>query len=89
MHVEVISDATDIKTENSFPKRKVAGYARVSTEKDEQFSSYEAQIMYYSNYIKNHHDWEYAGIYTDEGLSGTSITKRIGFQKMIKDALRA
>ena len=88
MRVEIISDATDIKTENSFPKRKVAGYARVSAEKDEQFPSYEAQIMYYSNYIKNHHDWEYAGIYTDEGLSGTSITKRIGFQKMIKDALK-
>lgn len=49
--------------------------------KDEQFSSYEAQIEYYTNYIKNNKEWVYAGMYADEGISGTSTKNRIGFQK--------
>lgn len=68
-------------------KRKVAGYARVSTDHDDQFTSYEAQIDYYTNYIKAHKDWEFVKVYTDEGISGTGIKKRIGFQNMIDDAL--
>ena len=54
-------------------KRRVAGYARVSTELDEQQSSYMAQIEYYTSYIKKHSDWELVGIYTDEGISATNI----------------
>jgi len=46
-------------------KRRVAGYARVSTDHDDQFSSYEAQIDYYTNYIKSRDDWEYVNVYTD------------------------
>ena len=46
-------------------KRRVAGYARVSTDSDEQFTSYEAQIDYYTQYIKSHDDWEYVKVYTD------------------------
>lgn len=68
-------------------KRKVAGYARVSTDHDEQFTSYEAQIDYYTKYIKSRDDWEFVNVYTDEGISGTGIKKRAGFQKMIEDAL--
>lgn len=68
-------------------KRKVAGYARVSTDKDEQFSSYEAQVDYYTNFIKSHDGWEFVDVYTDEGLSGTHTAKRTGFKKMINDAL--
>ena len=68
-------------------KRRVAGYARVSTDHDEQFTSYEAQIDYYTNYIKSRDDWEFVSVYTDEGISGTGIKKRIGFQTMIDDAL--
>ncbi len=68
-------------------KRKVAGYARVSTDHDDQFSRYEAQIDYYTNYIKSRDDWEFVNVYTDEGISGTGIKKRIGFQTMIEDAL--
>lgn len=67
--------------------RKVAGYARVSTDHDEQLTSYEAQVDYYTNYIKAHDDWEYAGIYTDEGITATSIKKRKGFNQMVSDAL--
>jgi site-specific DNA recombinase len=68
-------------------KRKVAGYARVSTDHDDQFTSYEAQIDYYTNYIKSRDDWEFVNVYTDEGISGTGIKKRIGFQNMVEDAL--
>lgn len=68
------------------PKLKVAAYARVSTEQDEQQSSYEAQVEYYTKYIQNNPDWEFAGIYADEGISGTNTKKRDGFKNMIKDA---
>lgn len=46
-------------------KRRVAGYARVSTDSAEQFTSYEAQVDYYTNFIKENPDWEFVGIYTD------------------------
>ncbi len=68
-------------------KRRVAAYARVSTENDEQLSSYEAQVDYYTRYIKERNDWEFAGIYTDEGISGTNTKNREGFKNMISDAL--
>ena len=71
----------------SLKKRRVAGYARVSTDKDEQFTSYEAQIDYYTQYIKANPEWEFVKVYTDEGLSGLNTKKRDGFNEMIADAL--
>lgn len=72
----------------SVPKRRrVAGYARVSTEKEEQQSSYEAQVDYYTKYIKERPDWDFVFVYTDEGISATNTKKRDGFNQMIKDAL--
>ena len=68
-------------------KRKVAGYARVSTDFAEQLTSYEAQVAYYTSYIKGREDWEFVGVYTDEGISGCSTKHREGFQQMIEDAL--
>ena len=68
-------------------KRKVAGHARVSTDHDDQFTSYEAQVDYYTNYIKALNDWQFAGLYTDEGITGTNIKKRESFKRMVKDAL--
>ena len=68
-------------------KRRVAAYARVSTDSDEQFTSYEAQIDYYTNYIKSRDDWEFVEVYTDEGITGTSTKHREGFKRMIADAL--
>ncbi len=72
---------------NSRVKRKVAGYARVSTDHDEQLTSYEAQLDYYTTLIQGHDDWEFAGMYSDEGITGTSVKKREGFQSMVADAL--
>lgn len=68
-------------------KRKVAGYARVSTDKDEQQNSYDAQVSYYTDYIKRNPEWEFVEVYTDEGISGTSTKHREGFKRMIADAL--
>jgi len=75
-------------TMNQFaPNRKVAGYARVSTDSEDQYSSYKAQVDYYISMIKEKREWEFVQIYTDEGISGTSTAKREGFKKMIADAL--
>ena len=63
----------------SFKKRKTAGYARVSTMQEEQAGSYETQLKYYKNYIQSREDWEFVGMYADEGISGTSTKKRKGF----------
>lgn len=68
-------------------KRRVAAYARVSTDHDEQFTSYEAQIDYYTKYIKGRDDWEFVKVYTDEGITGTSTKHREGFKQMVADAL--
>ena len=68
-------------------RRKVAAYARVSTDFEEQLTSYEAQISYYTNYIQRNPDWEFVKIYTDEGISATSTKHREGFNSMITDAL--
>ena len=71
----------------SIAKRRVAAYARVSTDSDEQFTSYEAQIDYYTQYIKKRDDWEFVKVYTDEGISGTNTKRREGFNEMVADAL--
>ncbi len=68
-------------------KRKVAAYARVSTDQEEQLTSYAAQLSYYEEYIKGHNDWEFVDVYADEGISGCSTRKRDGFNRMIADAL--
>ena len=67
-------------------KKRVAAYARVSTEQDAQQNSYEAQIDYYTNFIKGKPDWEFVKVYSDEGISGTSYKNRTGFNQMIDDA---
>ena len=68
-------------------RRRVAAYARVSTDSDEQFTSYEAQVDYFTTFIKAREDWEFVDVYTDEGITGTSTKHREGFKQMIADAL--
>jgi len=68
-------------------KRRTAGYGRVSTDEDEQQTSYAAQVEYYTNYIQANPDWEYVHVYADEGISGTSTKGREQFNQMIEDAL--
>lgn len=68
-------------------KRKVAAYARVSTDSDEQYTSYDAQVTYYTNFIKGKPNWEFVKVYADEGISGTSTKRRDEFKEMIESAL--
>ena len=68
-------------------RRRTAGYARVSTDHEEQASSYEMQMAHYKNYIESRADWDFVGMYSDEGISGTNTKKRDGFNQMIEDAL--
>ncbi|MDT8900424.1 recombinase family protein [Anaeroselena agilis] len=68
-------------------KKRVCAYCRVSTDTDEQLSSYEAQVTYYEEYIKKRPDWEFAGIYADEGITGTNTKNRTEFNRMIDDCL--
>jgi len=68
-------------------RKRVAAYARVSTDSEEQLTSYEAQVDYYTKYINERADWIFAGIYTDEGISATNTKKRDGFKQMVADAL--
>ncbi len=67
-------------------KRKVAIYARVSTEHEAQISALENQVQYYDELLQRHPDWELVDRYIDEGITGTSINKREGFLRMMKDA---
>ena len=64
-------------------KSRVAAYARVSTDEEEQLNSYEAQVRYYSEYIKSHPDWEFVEVYSDERISGTHTEKRAGVYSRI------
>ena len=68
-------------------KKKVAGYARVSTDDEDQQTSYDAQVGYYTDYIKSHAEWEFVKVYTDDGISGTNTKHREGFKTMVADAL--
>ena len=87
--VIVIPAREDRNSENGQEKnkRRVAAYARVSTNKESQQTSYEAQVRYYTDYIKKQADWSFAGMYAEEGVTGTSTRKRVEFQRMIDDAV--
>ena len=69
-------------------KLRVAAYCRVSTDQEDQLHSFDAQVDYYTKYIQNHEDYEMAGIYADEGISGTNTKKREQFKRMVADCER-
>lgn len=66
---------------------RVAAYARVSTDKDDQANSFESQKKYFEDYIANQEDCELVEIYSDEGITGTMTNNRNGFNRMISDAM--
>ncbi len=67
---------------------RVAGYARVSSDSDDQLNSYEAQRRYYADLIMSNAKWEYVDVYADEAVTGTSIEKRDDFNRMMADCRR-
>lgn len=70
---------------NTVRKLRVAAYCRVSTEEEEQQGSFEIQKLYYTEKINSTPEWEVAGIYADDGISGVHTKKRDGFNQMIQD----
>lgn len=74
------------KTEEK-PKLRVAAYCRVSTDSDEQATSYEAQVEHYTAFIQKNTEWEFAGIFADDGISGTNTKKREEFNRMIEECM--
>ena len=77
---------TRIPRQRDLHKKRVAAYCRVSTLLEEQEESFDAQVKYYTRFIKAHEDWEFAGIYSDE-KSGRKTANRPGFQHLIEAAL--
>ena len=65
---------------------KVAAYCRVSTDRDDQMNSLDNQTSFFNEYIQRNKDWDLVEIYSDEGVTGTSVKKRVQFNKMIQDA---
>ncbi|MBQ9266567.1 MAG: recombinase family protein [Bacilli bacterium] len=78
---------TSIDPNGAIIKKKVAAYARVSTDFEDQRNSFKAQLEEYSERIKQNPEWEFVKLYSDEGISGTSLKNRKGFKEMIDDAL--
>jgi site-specific DNA recombinase len=87
--VKTVRKVTRIDGNNALqafkPKVRVAAYCRVSTDSDEQMASLEAQKDHYESYIKANPDWEFAGIYYDEGISGTKKENRTGLLRLLED----
>lgn len=71
-------------TTSKYRQLKVAAYCRVSTEHEEQINSFQMQCSYYTDYINKNKDWQFAGIYADEGLSATDVEKRTEFKRLIR-----
>ena len=70
---------------NEYRQLNVAAYCRVSTDSDDQLQSYEAQVAYYTDRICKNPKWHFVGIYADEGITGTVVSKRERFKQMIRD----
>ena len=87
--VEIIAANLKQNVVNSVKKiiKRVCAYAGVSTDSEEQLTSYSSQIKHYTEMIKANPEWEFVGVYADEGISGTQIKKRTQFKRMIDDAL--
>ena len=83
--LDVIPAKTEAGLYDDCTHRRVAVYARVSTDDPHQTSSYELQKNYYEDYVARRPNWELVGIYADEGISGTSLKHRDAFNRMIAD----
>jgi len=69
---------------DKYHQLRVAAYCRVSTEQEEQQNSFAVQVAYYTDLINKKKEWTLAGIFADEGISGTQTKKRTEFNRMIR-----
>jgi len=87
-NVSVIPARPRIQMVNNVKQKlRVAAYCRVSTDDEEQLTSYEAQVNHYTNHIRQNQEWEFAGIYADEAISGTNTKKRTDFNRLMEDCM--
>lgn len=89
-NIEVIKanrTRSDRKRGRKIDRRRVAAYCRVSTDTEDQLNSYKSQVEYYTSLIKEKSEWAFAGIYADEGITGTQVAKREEFKRLINDCM--
>jgi len=87
---QVIKATVEQKIQNGvkhITRLRVAAYCRVSTDKEMQVDSYDAQVKHYEDYIKSNPDWEFIGIYADEGITATQTKKRYDFNRLVNDCM--
>ena len=85
---EISPEKTSETEKRGHRQIRVAAYCRVSTDSDEQEMSFEAQVEFYTDKIMRNPEWKFAGIFADEGISGTQATKRPRFMQMIRQCQR-
>lgn len=85
--IKASSSRIDRRNAKVMDRLRVAAYCRVSTDSEEQLSSYNSQVDHYKNMVEANPQWGLVDIYADEGISGTQIEKRLEFQRMINDAV--
>ena len=83
--IVIEANKTAVSQVNGSIKKQVGAYCRVSSEKEMQLNSFDAQVKYYTEYINQHEDWELVKIYADEGITGTNTKKRSGLKDMLRD----
>ena len=86
-HIKAKTIGANRNSNEASKKLRVAAYCRVSTDSEEQISSYESQVRYYKEKIEERDDWKLVKIFADEAISGTKVDKREDFQRMINSAL--
>lgn len=86
-HIKAKTIGVNRNSNEASKKLRVAAYCRVSTDSEEQISSYESQVRYYKEKIEERDDWKLVKVFADEAISGTKIDKREDFQRMINSAL--
>ena len=72
---------------NKIVRMRVAAYCRVSTDGKEQLESYQSQVSHYTALINSKPEWDFAGIYADEAITGTMVSKRDNFKRLMDDCM--
>lgn len=86
-NVEVIAPTKCLNKSSNNKLIRACAYCRVSTDSEDQKTSYDSQRIHYKNYIEENPNYEFVGIYADEGITGTQTKKREQFNQMMSDAL--
>ncbi len=83
----VTSLPVNVMSDGAIGKLRVAAYARVSTDSDDQSNSFESQVKFFTEFIEKQENWKLVKVYKDDGISGTSTKNRVDFNLMIDDVM--